>query len=64
MSIDENEVRWRIIDGQIGLLLTLVAVIDEDVVGFASIGRYRSAIGDDKTLETIVWGGAGTIGDL
>ncbi len=43
MSIDDNEVRWQaIIDGQVESQQTLVSVVDDCVVGFASIGPYRS----------------------
>ncbi len=65
MSIDANEERWRaVIDGQRELQQTLVAVVDGRVVGFASIGPYRSETGDDKTLEAMVFAARGTIGEL
>ncbi len=65
ISIDENEVRWRsIIEGQVELQQTMVAVVDDRVVGFASIGPYRSETGDDKTMETTVLAEPGTVGEL
>ena len=65
MSIDENEVRWRaIIDGQVERHQTLVAEVDDRVVGFASIGPYRSQSDHDKTLETTVGDEPGTVGEL
>ena len=64
MSIDENEGRWQaIVDGQVELQ-TLVAVVDDRLVGFASMGPYRSEGGDDKTLETTVMAEPRTVGEL
>jgi GNAT superfamily N-acetyltransferase len=66
MSVDENAGRWQqIIEGHVHLQQTLVAVVDDQVVGFASIGPYRSGFNDDKSIdEATVLAEPGTVGEL